>query len=255
MKRLQGVLFDLDGTLIDSNDANARAWVEAMNDYGYPQPIEEIRRMVGMGSDNLILRALGLKKDDEIAKQIANQHSILLKANYLADLKPANGAKALVQRLHDEGFRLVLATSGKSDEADAMLELLGIAALIDVRATIDDAQNSKPAPDIILAALEKSGLSADEVVLIGDTPYDIVAGQGAGVSVIAFQSGGWHGADLDGAVAVYADPASLLTGYDDSILAKGKHGFDQALADKHRNEVTHQHREHEKERSKGLLSN
>jgi phosphoglycolate phosphatase-like HAD superfamily hydrolase len=246
MKRLQGILFDLDGTLVDSNDALARAWVEAMNDYGYPQPLEEIRRLVGMGSDNLIRRALGLEKDDEVAKQIANQHSVLFKANYLDDLQPTHGAKELVEHLHGEGFRLVLATSGKADEVAAMLKILGVEHLIDARATIDDV--------LITAALDNSGLSADEVVLLGDTPYDIVAGLGAGVSVIAFQSGGWHGADLDGAIATYTDPADLIAHYDDSVIAKGKQGFDSTIADQHRNAGLHEHREHEKERSKGLLS-
>ncbi len=142
----------------------------------------------------------------------------ILKSKYLPALRAFPQVKELLTRLHGDGLKLVVATSAKPDEADALLKLTGAADLIDAIATTEDAENSKPAPDILQAALKKSGLSADAVVMLGDTPYDVEAAQKAGVGILGVRCGGWTAPDLKGALAVYNDPADLLAHYAESVL-------------------------------------
>lgn len=226
-KTLQGVILDLDGTLIDSNDINARAWADALGDFGYQVPVDKLRRLVGMGADNLLPQAVGITKDSDDGKAIDNQRSLLLKEKYLAHILPLPKARELLERIHAEGLKLILASSARDEEAEPLLELLGphTGELFDARTTSSDAKRSKPAPDIVEAALDRAGLSAGECIMLGDTPYDITAAKAAGVDVIAFRSGGWPDGDLEGAVAIYDDPADLLDRYDSSLLARRESGL------------------------------
>lgn len=221
-RNLQGVLLDLDGTLIDSNDANARAWADALGDFGYSVPLEKLRRMVGMGADNLLPQAVGITKDSDIGQGIDRQRAILLKEKYLAHVHALPKARELLERIHAEGLKLILASSAKAGEAEPLIDLLGphAAELFDVLTTSDDAKRSKPSPDIVQAALGKAGLAGDECIMLGDTPYDMTAAEAAGVEMIAFRCGGWPDGDLEGAAAIYDDPADLLDHYDGSLLAR-----------------------------------
>jgi phosphoglycolate phosphatase-like HAD superfamily hydrolase len=122
--------------------------------------------------------------------------------------------------MRDEGLKLVVASSAKEDELTPLLEKAGTADLIEKKTSSDDAENSKPDPDIVKAALDRSGLAPDEVVMLGDTPYDIEAASRAGVRAVALRSGGWKDRDLSGAIAAYDDPADLLAHYDSSPLKR-----------------------------------
>src|SRR5579884_2656375 len=146
MRNLQGVIFDLDGTLIDSNDANARAWADALGDYGFQVPLEELRRLVGMGADNLLPRAVGIRKDTETGQGIDRQRSILLKEKYLAHILPLPRARQLLEKIRDSGLKLILATSAKESEVRPLLDLLGPHAdgLIDTWAAAEPDMRSKP---------------------------------------------------------------------------------------------------------------
>jgi len=219
---LEGVILDLDGTLIDSNDANARAWADALAEYGYPVPLDDVRKLVGMGADNLLPRAIGITKDTETGRQIDNLRGILLKDKYFGTIAAFPQARALLERIHSEGLKLILASSAKEAEARPLLDLLGPHAqeLFDVTTTSNDAERSKPSPDIVQAALDRAGLSGSECIMLGDTPYDVIAAQAAGVPIVAFRSGGWPDGDLEGAAAIYDDPSDLLSRYDDSPLAR-----------------------------------
>jgi len=217
-KKLVGILLDIDGTLIDSNDANARAWMEALGVHGIEVNYLKLREGVGMGGDNLLPKIAHMESDSPEGKAVSETRSEILKSKYLPTLKAFAQVKELLTRLHEDGIKLVVATSAKSDEADALLKLTGAEDLIEAIATTKDAKNSKPDPDIIHAALQKSGLSADEVVMLGDTPYDVEAAQKAGVGIIGVRCGGWTAPDLKGALAVYDDPADLLARYADSPL-------------------------------------
>ena len=218
-QKLTGVLLDIDGTLIDSNDANTRAWVEALLAHGIEINYMKLREGIGMGGDNFLPKIAHIESDSPEGKAVSETRSEIMKSKYFPTLQAFPQVKELLTRLHADGLKLVVATSAKSDEANILLKLTGAAELIDTIATTEDAENSKPDPDIIHAALKKSGLSADAVVMLGDTPYDVEAAHKAGVATIGVRCGGWTAPELKGALAVYTDPADLLAHYAESPLA------------------------------------
>lgn len=218
MRPVQGVLLDVDGTLVDSNDAHARAWVEALAEAGIDVPFERVRPLIGMGGDKLLPRVAGVEEDSPRGQKISQRRKEVFKTKYLPTLRPTRGAEALLRRMKAEGLKLAVASSAKNEELTALLRVCGGEHLVEEKTSSDDADNSKPDPDIVHAALEKIGLAARDVVFLGDTPYDVDAGCSAGVRVIALRSGGWGDNDFGGAVAVYDDPADLLAQYDASPL-------------------------------------
>lgn len=217
---LRGVLLDVDGTLIDSNDAHARAWVDALREHGIEVPYERIRPLIGMGGDKLLPAVSGLSDESPRGKAIGRRRQAIFRGLYLPTLRPMRGARMLLEHLAAEGLRLFVASSAQSEELQPLLQRAGVADLIDGAATSGDAERSKPDPDIIHAALDRAGLSADEVVLIGDTPYDIEAAARSQVGTVALRCGGWSDEPLRGAIAIYDDPADLLARYADSPLAR-----------------------------------
>ena len=221
MKPVKGVILDVDGTLIDSNDAHAHAWVEALEEFGIKVAFEEVRPLIGMGGDKLMPEVAGLSEETPEGKQIGKRRSEIFKERYLPYLKPFPKTRELLRRMRDDELKLVVASSAKEDELKSLLKIAGADHLIEEKTSSDDAENSKPDPDIVKAALDASGLSADEVVMIGDTPYDIEAASRAGVRTIAFRCGGWDDENLRGAIAIYDGPADLLEHYDSSPLKKG----------------------------------
>jgi HAD superfamily hydrolase (TIGR01509 family) len=203
-------LFDIDGTLLQSNDAHAHAWVDALTEAGFGVPFERIRPLIGMGADQLIpALKLGLSADANPGKAIAARRAQIFKRSYLHDLQPTLGARALLLLLRDRGIACVAATSASDDELAALLERAGVADLIQMQSTSDDSGTSKPAPDIVHAALAKAGSTPDASVMIGDTSYDIEAAMRAGVATIALRCGGSDDLRLAGAAAIYDDPAAL----------------------------------------------
>jgi HAD superfamily hydrolase (TIGR01509 family) len=219
MHSLRGVLLDVDGTLVDSNDAHAHAWVEALAEHGIQVPFAEVRKRIGTGGDKLLPAVSGIQEDGPKGKQISKRRQENFKTRHLPTLRPFPGTKPLLKRMRDDGLKLVVASSAKKEELEALLKLCGADELIEEKTSSDDAERSKPDPDIVVAALKQIALPPSEVVLLGDTPYDIEAAARAGVSVIAQRCGGWGDADLAGAVAIYDDPADLLAHYDSSPLA------------------------------------
>lgn len=219
MGRLRGVLLDLDGTLVDSNDAHARAWADAFSEAGHDVTYEQARRLIGMGGDKLVQTAAGLEPESEASQRLRDRHGEIFKERYLDQLRLLPGAKELLARLRRAGLRYMIATSASADDLGAILEQVGLDELERCATSSADAEESKPEPDILEAASEAIGLPADQLVLIGDTPYDVEAARRAGMECIAVRSGGWNGPDLAGAIAVYDDPADLLAQFDRSPLA------------------------------------
>ncbi len=219
MKRIIGVLLDVDGTLVDSNDAHARSWFEALAEHSIRVPLEQVRRLIGKGGDKLLPEVSGIRDDSEQGKEISKRRQEIFKERYLPSLRAFPGAKELLQHMHDAGLKLTVATSAKKNELKDLLKICGADEVIDGQTTSDDAENSKPDPDIIHAALKEIGLSADAVLMLGDTPYDIEAASKAKVGVLAFRCGGWDDAGLAAAVAIYDGPADLLARYEKSPLA------------------------------------
>jgi HAD superfamily hydrolase (TIGR01509 family) len=216
---LRAVLLDVDGTLVDSNDAHAQAWVDALAEDGLPFPVARVRPMIGMGGDQLLPALTGITKDEPRGKALSERRSEIFLQRYLPTLQAFAGAKDLVARLRARGLRTVVATSASEDEAKRLIEIAGIADLVDAKTTADDAEASKPAGDLIAAAVARAGVEAADTLLLGDTPYDIAAGKRAGVGTIALRCGGFSDAELAGATAIYDGPAALLAAFDRSLLA------------------------------------
>ncbi len=205
------IILDIDGTLVLSNNAHARAWEEVLAEHGYATPYDDIRPLIGMGGDKLLPKLNPrLTQDDIMAKAISGRRSQLFLKKYAPNLKPTRGARDLILELHDRGIKRVVATSANEQELDALLAAARVSDLIDGSASKADATESKPSPDIVTAALEKSGCTPSDCVMLGDTPYDVQAARSAGIAIIAVRCGGASDADLAGADEVYDDPADFL---------------------------------------------
>jgi HAD superfamily hydrolase (TIGR01549 family) len=204
------VLFDVDGTLVDSNAAHAESWAQALREHGVQVDAARVRPLIGKGGDKLLPDVAGVEEDSPQGKAVSQRKKEIF-GKMLPFLQPTRGARALVQFLRDRGVNLVIATSAGEQEMHAILERAGVADLIPQRTSKDDAEESKPDPDIVHAALRRAGARADRAVMIGDTPYDIEAARRANVPAIALRCGGyWTDDRLGGAIAVADDPEALL---------------------------------------------
>jgi len=215
-----GVIFDVDGTLVDSNDAHAHAWAEAFEREGRAVPYERIRSLVGVGGDKLIPVACGLSAESPEGKAIAERRGAIFRSRHLPELRPFPGARELVEALKASGFRLAVASSARQDELEPLLRIAGVQDLIEWKTSGDDAANSKPDPDLVAVALQRLHCRPEEAVMIGDTPYDVQAARQAGVACIAVRCGGWTDETLVGALAVYDGPWSLLSQLSSSPLVR-----------------------------------
>jgi HAD superfamily hydrolase (TIGR01509 family) len=218
--KIKGAILDVDGTLVDSNDAHIRSWQGALSQHGYNCTYEEIRRLIGMGSDNLLPNAVGVEKDTPEGKRLSDAWGEIFERDYLPNLKAFPRTREMLLALKEHGLKLVAASSAKGDMLEKLLEIAGATDLLEDSTSADDAENSKPAPDIVEAALKKVGLEAGEVLMLGDTPYDIEAASKLGIGTIGLRCGGWDDEGLKGAVAIYDDPADLLAHLDDSPLLR-----------------------------------
>jgi HAD superfamily hydrolase (TIGR01509 family) len=171
-----------------------------------------------MGGDKLLPRAAGISQQSAEGKRISKRRGEIFKKDYLPSLKAFPGATALLKHLRDNGFRLVAASSAEKEELMALLRVCRADGLIEARISSEDVDQSKPAPDLIHAALANIRLSPQEAVMVGDTPYDIEAAKSAQVKTIALRCGGWTDKDLAGAVAIYDDPRDLLGQFENSPL-------------------------------------
>lgn len=217
--RLRAVLFDIDGTLVDSNDAHAAAWVDAFSEHGVTVDAAHVRRCIGMGGDNLMPEVSGIEHDSAAGTAIARSRGEIFMKVFLPALKPFNGADRLVAAVKQRGLTAVAASSASKPDLKALLKIAQVESLMDDATSSDDAEDSKPDPDIIQAALKLAKAEPGEAIMIGDTPYDIEAARRAGVRTIAFRSGGWGDKDLQGAIAIYDGPADLLEHLASSSLA------------------------------------
>jgi len=219
---IEAVLLDLDGTLIDSNDAHAHAWVEALQEEGIRTAFDIVRPLIGMGGDKLLRIAVNVNAETPQGKRIAKRKAQLF-ANALPRLRATAGARSLLQRLRDLGLSVVIATSAHADEVRSALLQADLADLVDTASSADEAEESKPDPDIVLAALHRAGVTAAQAVLIGDTPYDVDAGRRAALETIALRCGGWWSDEAFGdAAAIYDDPSDLLVHFAESPLPRGQ---------------------------------
>ena len=212
------VIFDIDGTLVDSNDAHAHAWVDALAEAGHHVAFTRVRPLIGMGGDKVLPELAGIDEDSPDGKRIAKRRGEIFRTRYFPAVRGLPGAQALVSLLVREGHALAVASSARKEELQDLLRCAGVDRLITLRTSSSDVDDSKPDPDVVHAALKQLGADAFEAIMIGDTPYDIEAAGRAGVETIAFRSGGWSDTALKGAIAIYDGPAHLRREYERSPL-------------------------------------
>ncbi len=213
---VHGIIFDVDGTLVDSNAAHARSWVDTLAEIDVDVPFEIVWPMIGMGGDKVLPSLSGYTEETETGIALGKRRWEIFSRDYLPHLRPTPGARELVERLRSDDHELVIATSAGGSELGALLEAAGVADLFDLKTSSSDAEDSKPDPDIVQAAVKKIGYKPDELIMIGDTPYDVEAAIGAHVRMIGVLTGGWTREELSGAVSVYEDPVDILYWYERS---------------------------------------
>lgn len=212
----RGVLFDVDGTLIDNTYVHTVAWWQAFRERGYAVRMSDIHTSIGEGSDQLLEELIGVQ-DPEVASAHSRHYT-----PYLGQVRPFRGATELLRATADAGLTVVLASSVKSDEVDLLLEILDAADVVTTVASSGDVERTKPAPDPLQAAMAKGGLHPTRAVMVGDTVWDVEASRRSGVECVAVRTGGWSGARLReaGAVDVYDDAAALLADLDSSPIGR-----------------------------------
>jgi HAD superfamily hydrolase (TIGR01509 family) len=218
-RSVRAALFDVDGTLVDSNYLHAVTWWQAFGQAGYGVSMANIHRAIGMGSDQMLGKLLPSDRDTDADADLRAAHSVLY-ATYWSRLRPLPGAADLLRACKERGLAVVLASSADEPEFNALRAALDAEDAIDAATFAGDVESSKPAPDLIQAALDRVGVPAQEAVFTGDTVWDVQACQKAGVPCIGLLSGGISRDELvaAGAAEVYPGPADLLAALRGSLL-------------------------------------
>ena len=219
MRRVENVLLDIDGTLLDSNEPHAQAWVEALARHEIAVPLSRMRLLIGMGGDK-ILRKLAPGMDPDKMKKIAAERDELFLEKHLQDVRLFPGVRELALALHTAGLRIILATSNKDKVLESFQEMLGIDDYVYGVTTASDATESKPSPDILLAGIRKFALDRNRTAMVGDTPYDIEAARKVPCPSIAVLAGGFPAQMLSLADELYLDIQELTRCLHDSLLTK-----------------------------------
>ena len=219
---IKAVIFDVDGTLVDSNDLHVMAWQEAFRGCGKEVAYEELHEQMGKGGDQLMPVFCSGEELDRFGDELERSRMELFTRDYLPHVRPFPKVRELFERIEANGLSIALASSAKEEELERQKKTLQIEDLLEAATSADDAERSKPHPDIFQAALAgMDGVRPEEAVVVGDTPYDAMAAGKAGIRAIGLLSGGFTEEELRaaGAVEVYEDVADLLERYDDSLLA------------------------------------
>jgi phosphoglycolate phosphatase-like HAD superfamily hydrolase len=214
------VILDVDGTLVNSNDAHAQAWVDAFNEAGIDVSHDRVRRAIGMGGDKLMPHVGGISEDSREGSRISKRRGEIFREHHLPRLSAFPLVRDLVQQFTTDGYTVVVASSAQSDELSQLLKIAGVSDLIAGTASSSEASRSKPDPDIVQAALQRSGAPAEQAIMLGDTPYDVEAALRAGIAIVGVESGGWGAEDLRGAVEVHPGAAGIYGHYDESAFAR-----------------------------------
>jgi HAD superfamily hydrolase (TIGR01549 family) len=220
---IQAVIFDLDGTLVDSNELHVASWERAFRKFGKSFPLEKLRQNIGKGSDQYLPEFLNEEEMERFGKKLDEYRSELYTKEFLPRVKPFPKVRELFERIKRDGKRIALATSSKKSESKIYKELLRIEDLVDVETNAGDAKRTKPYPDVFEVTLEKLGNPPNEAIVVGDTRYDVEAALKAGLRIIGLVCGGTSEQALRkaGAIAIYRDPADLLEHYEESPIATG----------------------------------
>ena len=220
--KYQAAIFDIDGTLLDSVDFHAEAWRQVFLAHDRDIPFEKIRSQIGKGGDQLLPVFFSREEIEEFGEKMSNERTRLFKQDFLPKVKPFPGVRPLFERLQRDGFKLALASSATKSELEHYAKLLEIDDLIDGGTSTDDAEKSKPEPDIFEAAVKKlGGVPTGTCLVIGDSPYDAEAAGKLGIKTLGVLCGGFPEADLRraGATAIFQGPEDLLRRYEETPFA------------------------------------
>ncbi len=220
---ITAVIFDVDGTLVDSVSLHASAWQDAFRRFGKEVDHNEIWGQIGKGGDLLMPVFLSKEQIEKEGKEIEKVRKQIFEEKYMSQVKPLPGVRELFERLRADGRRIALASSAKQDELQVYKRIANIEDLLDEETSSDDAEKSKPEPDIFVAALERlKNPDPKEVIVVGDSPYDAEAAGKAGMRTIGVLSGGFCEGKLRdaGCIEIYRDPAHLLAEYEQSALGQ-----------------------------------
>lgn len=220
---IKAVIFDVDGTLVDSNELHVQAWIDAFWYFGKDVSYEELCEQMGKGGDQLMPVFCSKEELDEFGSELAEYRVEIFTGGYLDKVRPFPKVRELFERINANGLQIALASSAKEEELEQHKKNLKIADLLEAATSADDAGRSKPHPDIFQAALDRlDDVEPEEAVVVGDSPFDIEAAGRAGLRTIAVLSGGFSEERLReaGAKEVYTDITDLLEHYDNSLLAR-----------------------------------
>lgn len=219
----KAIIFDIDGTLLDSVDLHAKAWQEAFQHFGHEIPFEELRSQVGKGGDHLIPVFLSNGELEEKQQVLDEFRSALFKKKYLPQVKPFPAVRQLFEKIKKNGQQVGIASSAKGDELQTYEKIAGVQDLVEVETSSADVKHSKPNPDIFEAAFERlhEDVQKKDVLVVGDSPHDAEAAKRAGMRIVGVLCGGFPESALKeaGCIAIYKDPADLLKRFDESPLA------------------------------------
>jgi HAD superfamily hydrolase (TIGR01509 family) len=220
---IKAVIFDIDGTLVDSVDLHAQAWKETFKHFGKEIPYEDVRHQIGKGGDQLMPVFFSKEELDKFGEEMEKYRGQLFKRDFLPKVRPFPKVRELFQRVISDGLRIALASSAKEEELKEYKRIAHIEDFVEEETSADDADKSKPHPDIFEAALERLGdIKPCEAIVIGDTPYDAQAAAKIELRTIGVLCGGFPEAELKaaGCIEIYEGPADLLARYDESIISQ-----------------------------------
>lgn len=206
---IEAILFDIDGTLVDSNDKHAHCWIEAFARFGKEVAWDTIRMQIGKGGDLLVPDTLNAREMRRFGEELKEYRGELWKGKYMHTVKPFPGAREAVERVRERGIRIALASSSNPDEVEYYVELLGIGKMLEGTTSKEDAQFSKPSPEIFQAALERTKSDAARTITVGDTPYDVLASHRIPLACAAVLCGGFPRETLAKAEFLFTDVAEM----------------------------------------------
>lgn len=219
---IEAIIFDIDGTLVDSVDYHAQAWQKAFDHFGKSFEFQAIRDQIGKGGDQLLPTFLTKSETDRIGEALKQHRSEIFKEHYLARVKPFSGVRELFERIREDGKRIGIGSSAHKDELEHYLKLCKVIDLVDAATSADDADKSKPHPDIFEAALSKLGETPQRTIVVGDSPYDAEAANKISMRTIGMLCGGFDRSILEeaGVVEIFETPSDLLKNYERSIIKR-----------------------------------
>ena len=217
-RRRRAVILGLEGALVDTREASTLSWLVALHDGGHDVSIDLLRHLSGVSSGELLRIVAGISADSTDGRDILRQQDRIFRTWYLPRILPFVGARRLLQRMKSDGLRVIALSGGSADAAPELVRASGVADLLDDVVAADGEPRDAVLNEVITSVITLCGCKRDGVVLVGDSPYDVSAGERAGIDVIALRCGGWTDASLQGALAVYEDHVHLLSQFQTSPL-------------------------------------